>query len=131
MPKDITVSEFDQLLKDLVTSPQNPAALDAFLSSPAPVQAPLPAPIPVESVEAKAVSPEQGKNYRAPVPKVAVEFADCPFETTIATEKGYANLHFSKFSKAFLNGAKLEQVVRFFQQHGDDFLARCRAQGLR
>jgi hypothetical protein len=139
MPKDVTVSEFDQLLKDLVIN-QDPAAVEAFLSSPAPVQAPVsqpePVPVPVESVVASPVSPEakedsKAKALRPPVEKLELNFPGFPFPMNKAVEKGYLNILFSKFSKSFLYFAQIEAFVRFCQAHGDEFLAYLKSQGVK
>ena len=138
MPKDITVSEFDQLLKDLVINTEDTAAVEAFLSSPAPAPASKPEPVPVavESVVASPVSPEvkedsKAKALRPPVEKVELDFPGFPFPMNLAKEKGYLNILFSKFSKSFLYYAQIEKFVRFCQAHGDEFLAYLKSQGVK
>lgn len=114
MPKSETIDEFAALMAEVMGA-------DALEATKLAVAAP---------VEEKA-KPDDKQSRRDPVAKTQVEFDGCPFTASVAVEKGYLNLEFTRSSRAFLYGEKLEQVVKFFQQHGDAFIAKAKAAGLK
>lgn len=129
MPKATTVNEFDSLMAEITGVPvpdQQPLFLER-LEQGEPVAVLEP---PAEPA-AEAQPAPAGRTYRAPVEKVAVQFPGFPFGMTIAKEKGYLNILFSRFSKAFLYYAQIEALVRFCQTQGDEFLAYLKANGVK
>lgn len=127
MPKATTVNEFDSLMAEITGVPTVDRAV-AVETSPSEAPGVDATPDAVHSVVAdKPVS----KSYREPVTKTVIEFPGCPFESSVADGRGYVNLQFSRFSKAFLHDDKAEAVVEFFEKHGRAWLAKCRAAGLR
>jgi len=121
MPKNETVDEFSALMADICKD--NPDVVEAVkLAVEAPVAVATPKP---------AADKVDAKKQRDPVAKTLIDFPGCPFESSVADDKGYLNMGFTKYSRAFLYEDKLEQVIRFFQQHGDAYLAVAKASGLR
>jgi hypothetical protein len=119
MPKSETIDEFAALMAEAM-------AADAPEVTKLAVAAPV-----EEKAKPDVVKPDDKQSRREPVAKNQVEFDGCPFQASVAVEKGYLNLEFTRSSRAFLYGEKLEQVVRFFQQHGDAFIAKAKAAGLK
>jgi hypothetical protein len=121
MPKSDTVDEFSALMADICKG--NPDIVEAVkLAVEVPVAVATPKP---------AADKADAKKQRDPVAKTTIDFPGCPFESTVADDKGYLNMVFTRSSRAFLYEDKLEQVIRFFQQHGDAYLAAARSAGLR
>ena len=121
MPKSETIDEFAALMADILATDTPQDALTKLA-----VDAPV-----VEAKKPDTHKSGDPKSRRDPVAKTRIEISCCPFESSVADEKGYVSLEFGRFSKAFLYGDKLEAIVRFFQKHGDEYLAKARAAGLK
>lgn len=129
MAHDKTASEFEQMFMDDLLSSTTTKDTPAPQVAPSfPVQ---PSPQPVVERVVEVQTPEKTKTYRPPVEKVEMHFPGFPFEMNRAKEKGYLNILFSKFSKAYLYYAQIEKFVRFCQAHGDEFLAYLKSQGVK
>jgi len=121
MPKNETVDEFSSFMADIIAS--NPDIAES-------VKLAVEAPVAVATPKPAADKPD-GKKQRDPVAKTKLDLPGCPFEANVADEKGYLNLEFGKYSRAFMYDDKLVAVVRYIQANGDDLIAKARAAGLR
>jgi len=126
MPKSETIDEFAALMAEVMAADAPPAEVTKLA-----VAAPVEEKAKPDVVKQEAAKSDDKQSRREPVAKNQVEFDGCPFQASVAVEKGYLNLEFTRSSRAFLYGEKLEQVVRFFQQHGDAFIAKAKAAGLK
>ena len=123
MPKSETIDEFAALMAEVMAA-DAPEVTKLAVAAPVEEQA-------KPDVVKQNAKQDDKQSRREPVAKNQVEFDGCPFQASVAVEKGYLNLEFTRSSRAFLYGEKLEQVVRFFQQHGDAFIAKAKAAGLK
>ena len=126
MPKSETIDEFAALMAEVMATDAVAEPVTKLA-----VAAPVEETAKPDVVQQDAVKPDDKQARRDPVAKNRIDFPGCPFGASVAVEKGYLNLEFTRSSRAFLYGEKLEQVVRFFQQHGDAFIAQAKAAGLK
>jgi hypothetical protein len=130
MPKSDTVDEFAALMLEIGAGP---VVADAVVNDPAPALNLEPA-VPVVNapvVVAPQPKPDADADRFKPVAKTYLDDDACPFQGSVAVGKGYLNMVFSRKQRYYLYDKQLEALIRWASTHGQDYLAKARAAGLK